>query len=110
MGIGVKADTDLAFANRVVARDRIEHRKLNSTAVSRSCAGTINVLYGPLRGIGVEADTLFAFANRVVARDRIERRKHRLDRHLALHGRNHETLFEGGQRREPEDRLYLGRD
>src|SRR4029077_13364871 len=60
-------------------------------------------------GIGVIADTLFAFANRVVARDRIERREHRLDRRLALHGRNHEALFEGRQRGEPPDRLYLGR-
>src|SRR6516225_6083432 len=58
--------------------------------------------------IDVEAGTDCTFVSRVVARDRIEHRKHRLDRRVALHGRNHEPLFEGGQRREPEDRLYLG--
>src|SRR5215813_14646699 len=60
-------------------------------------------------GIDVKAGTNCAFVNRVVARDRIEHRKHRLHRSVALHGRNHEPLFEGGQRGEPEDRFYLGR-
>src|ERR1051326_1945875 len=60
-------------------------------------------------GIDVKAGTDCAFVGRVVARDWIEHREHRLARGVALHGRNHEPLFEGWQRSETEDRLYLGR-
>src|SRR5262249_6604728 len=58
--------------------------------------------------IDVKAGADRAFVNRVVARDRIEHRKHRLDRGVALHGWNHEPLFESRQRSQPPDRLYLG--
>src|SRR6516164_6934627 len=58
--------------------------------------------------IDVEAGTDCTFVSRVVARAWIEHRKHRLDRRVALHGRNHEPLLEGGQRGEPENGLYLG--
>src|SRR5579863_703095 len=83
-------------ASETQARRRLARRGAKSGSWSSS-------------GIGVKADTDRAFANRVVARNRIEYRKQRLDRRLALHSRNHEALFEGGQRGEPPDRLYLGR-
>src|SRR6187200_629995 len=59
--------------------------------------------------IDVEAGSDCTFVYRVVARDRIEHGKHGLDRRIALHGRNHETLLKRRQRGEPEDRLYFGR-
>src|SRR6516164_7218852 len=86
----------------------VAHEKGSSSSCSKTRPPRVSKRgsWSSLR-IDVEAGTDCAFVSRVVARNRIEHRKHGLDRRVALHGRNHEPLFESGQRGEPEDRLYL---